>query len=130
MQAVHFVTFYLPLWGAILYNGFTYFQVIRMLNNATRVGVRFCWFFFNQRRNSLSRKFLRPYLFFLGKFFRWQLEFQAKLMSQMQEITWGYFYCFKDWKYKDPYTAHTDWDPPNKKYQKKEKIMVKRHTII
>lgn len=37
MQAVHFITFYAPLWGAILYNGFTYFQVIRMLNNATRV---------------------------------------------------------------------------------------------
>lgn len=37
MQAIHFITFYAPLWGAILYNGFTYFQVIRMLNNATRV---------------------------------------------------------------------------------------------
>ncbi|KAH9684178.1 G-protein coupled receptor 1 [Citrus sinensis] len=36
---VHFITFYAPLWGAILYNGFTYFQVIRMLNNATRVAV-------------------------------------------------------------------------------------------
>ncbi|XP_038720372.1 G-protein coupled receptor 1 isoform X2 [Tripterygium wilfordii] len=35
-KAVHFITFYIPLWGAILYNGFTYFQVIRMLNNATR----------------------------------------------------------------------------------------------
>ncbi|KAK9182081.1 hypothetical protein WN944_025222 [Citrus x changshan-huyou] len=39
LQAVHFITFYAPLWGAILYNGFTYFQVIRMLNNATRVAV-------------------------------------------------------------------------------------------
>ncbi|KAE9586897.1 hypothetical protein Lalb_Chr23g0268021 [Lupinus albus] len=29
----------MPLWGAILYNGFTYFQVIRMLNNATRMAV-------------------------------------------------------------------------------------------
>lgn len=38
-KAVHFVTFYMPLWGAILYNGFTYFQVIRMLNNATRMAV-------------------------------------------------------------------------------------------
>ncbi|WVY91095.1 hypothetical protein V8G54_036609 [Vigna mungo] len=38
-MAVHFVTFYMPLWGAILYNGFTYFQVIRMLNNATRMAV-------------------------------------------------------------------------------------------
>ncbi|KAJ4721880.1 G-protein-coupled receptor 1 [Melia azedarach] len=38
-QAVHFITFYAPLWGAILYNGFTYFQVIRMLNNATRMAV-------------------------------------------------------------------------------------------
>ncbi|RDX80606.1 G-protein coupled receptor 1 [Mucuna pruriens] len=38
-QVVHFVTFYMPLWGAILYNGFTYFQVIRMLNNATRMAV-------------------------------------------------------------------------------------------
>jgi hypothetical protein len=36
-KAVHFVTFYIPLWGAILYNGFTYLQVIRMLNNATRM---------------------------------------------------------------------------------------------
>ncbi|MBA0797809.1 hypothetical protein Gohar_008471, partial [Gossypium harknessii] len=38
-EAVHFITFYVPLWGAILYNGFTYFQVIRMLNNATRMAV-------------------------------------------------------------------------------------------
>ncbi|KAL5782805.1 hypothetical protein ACOSP7_007834 [Xanthoceras sorbifolium] len=38
-KAVHFLTFYAPLWGAILYNGFTYFQVIRMLNNATRMAV-------------------------------------------------------------------------------------------
>jgi hypothetical protein len=36
-KAVHFLTFYAPLWGAILYNGFTYFQVIRMLRNARRV---------------------------------------------------------------------------------------------
>ncbi|KAM3711197.1 hypothetical protein ACB098_01G091200 [Castanea mollissima] len=36
-KAIHFITFYIPLWGAILYNGFTYFQVIRMLNNATRM---------------------------------------------------------------------------------------------
>lgn len=36
-KAVHFITFYAPLWGAILFNGITYFQVIRMLNNATRV---------------------------------------------------------------------------------------------
>ncbi|CAI0626043.1 unnamed protein product, partial [Linum tenue] len=36
-KAYHFITFYVPLWGAILYNGFTYFQVIRMLNNATRM---------------------------------------------------------------------------------------------
>uniref|UniRef100_A0A803LXS9 G-protein coupled receptors family 2 profile 2 domain-containing protein n=1 Tax=Chenopodium quinoa TaxID=63459 RepID=A0A803LXS9_CHEQI len=34
---VHFGTFYAPLWGAILYNGFTYLQVIRMLKNATRM---------------------------------------------------------------------------------------------
>ncbi|XP_077236375.1 G-protein coupled receptor 1-like [Tasmannia lanceolata] len=38
-QVVHFVTFYAPLWSAILFNGFTYFQVIRMLNNATRMAV-------------------------------------------------------------------------------------------
>ncbi|KAM7279141.1 hypothetical protein ACFE04_006275 [Oxalis oulophora] len=38
-KAVHFITFYMPLWGAILYNGYTYFQVIRMLNNATRMAV-------------------------------------------------------------------------------------------
>ncbi|XP_028111822.1 G-protein coupled receptor 1 [Camellia sinensis] len=36
-KAVHFITFYVPLWGAIIFNGVTYFQVIRMLNNATRV---------------------------------------------------------------------------------------------
>ncbi|CAI0467672.1 unnamed protein product, partial [Linum tenue] len=36
-KAYHFITFYVPLWGAILYNGFTYFKVIRMLNNATRM---------------------------------------------------------------------------------------------
>ncbi|KAJ7958423.1 G-protein-coupled receptor 1 [Quillaja saponaria] len=38
-KAIHLVTFYMPLWGAILYNGYTYFQVIRMLNNATRMAV-------------------------------------------------------------------------------------------
>ncbi|KAE8659055.1 G-protein coupled receptor 1 [Hibiscus syriacus] len=38
-KAIHFLTFYVPLWGAILYNGFTYFQVTRMLNNATRMAV-------------------------------------------------------------------------------------------
>ncbi|GER32077.1 G-protein-coupled receptor 1 [Striga asiatica] len=38
-QVVHFITFYAPLWGAILFNGITYFQVIRMLNNATRMAV-------------------------------------------------------------------------------------------
>ncbi|XP_043720413.1 G-protein coupled receptor 1 [Telopea speciosissima] len=38
-KAVHFITFYAPLWGAILFNGFTYLQVIRMLNNATRMAV-------------------------------------------------------------------------------------------
>ncbi|CAK9158879.1 unnamed protein product, partial [Ilex paraguariensis] len=36
---VHFITFYAPLWGAIIFNGVTYFQVIRMLNNATRMAV-------------------------------------------------------------------------------------------
>ncbi|KAK9682982.1 hypothetical protein RND81_10G110700 [Saponaria officinalis] len=36
-KVVHFATFYAPLWGAILYNGFTYLQVIRMLKNATRM---------------------------------------------------------------------------------------------
>ncbi|KAL9233959.1 hypothetical protein vseg_008890 [Gypsophila vaccaria] len=36
-KVVHFATFYGPLWGAILYNGFTYLQVIRMLKNATRM---------------------------------------------------------------------------------------------
>ncbi|KAF9616100.1 hypothetical protein IFM89_028566 [Coptis chinensis] len=38
-KAVHFITFYAPLWGAILFNGLTYFQVIRMINNATRMAV-------------------------------------------------------------------------------------------
>ena len=37
LQVLHLITFYLPLWGAILYNGFTYYEVNRMLNNATRV---------------------------------------------------------------------------------------------
>lgn len=37
--AVHFLTFYGPLWASILFNGTTYFQVIRMLNNATRMAV-------------------------------------------------------------------------------------------
>ncbi|XP_074280394.1 G-protein coupled receptor 1 [Silene latifolia] len=36
-KVVHFGTFYGPLWGAILYNGFTYLQVIRMLKSATRM---------------------------------------------------------------------------------------------
>ncbi|KAH9606476.1 hypothetical protein KSS87_023231 [Heliosperma pusillum] len=36
-DVVHFGTFYAPLWGAILYNGFTYLQVIRMLKSATRM---------------------------------------------------------------------------------------------
>ncbi|KAG0469536.1 hypothetical protein HPP92_016236 [Vanilla planifolia] len=35
----HVITFYAPLWGAILYNGFTYYQVTRMLSNATRMAV-------------------------------------------------------------------------------------------
>ncbi|WMV42119.1 hypothetical protein MTR67_035504 [Solanum verrucosum] len=39
LSVVHFITFYAPLWGAILFNGVTYFQVIRMLNNATRMAV-------------------------------------------------------------------------------------------
>ncbi|KAL7186984.1 hypothetical protein ACSBR1_037122 [Camellia fascicularis] len=38
-KVVHFITFYVPLWGAIIFNGVTYFQVIRMLNNATRMAV-------------------------------------------------------------------------------------------
>lgn len=38
-KVTHFITFYAPLWGAILYNGFTYYQVNRMLNNATRMAV-------------------------------------------------------------------------------------------
>ncbi|KAJ3695783.1 hypothetical protein LUZ60_001160 [Juncus effusus] len=38
-KVAHLVTFYAPLWSAILYNGITYFQVNRMLNNATRMAV-------------------------------------------------------------------------------------------
>ncbi|TVU12197.1 hypothetical protein EJB05_45830, partial [Eragrostis curvula] len=38
-NVLHLITFYLPLWGAILYNGFTYYEVNRMLNNATRMAV-------------------------------------------------------------------------------------------
>ncbi|GKC34518.1 nuclear pore complex protein NUP205 isoform X2, partial [Tanacetum coccineum] len=37
--AVHFFTYYAPLWGAILFNGIVYFQVICMLNNVTRMTV-------------------------------------------------------------------------------------------
>ncbi|GJT00535.1 G-protein coupled receptor 1 [Tanacetum coccineum] len=37
--AVHFFTYYAPLWGAILFNGIVYFQVICMLNNVTRMAV-------------------------------------------------------------------------------------------
>ncbi|XP_057851164.2 G-protein coupled receptor 1 [Cryptomeria japonica] len=36
-KVLQFITFYTPLWGAIVFNSFTYFQVIRMLNNATRM---------------------------------------------------------------------------------------------
>ncbi|KAJ4814184.1 G-protein coupled receptor 1 [Rhynchospora pubera] len=38
-KVAHLITFYGPLWSAILYNGFTYYQVNRMLNNATRMAV-------------------------------------------------------------------------------------------
>ncbi|XP_020571344.1 G-protein coupled receptor 1 isoform X3 [Phalaenopsis equestris] len=38
-KVVHLITFYTPLWGAILYNGFTYYQVNRMLSNATRIAL-------------------------------------------------------------------------------------------
>ncbi|KAF3336225.1 G-protein coupled receptor 1 [Carex littledalei] len=38
-KIAHLITFYGPLWSAILYNGFTYYQVNRMLNNATRMAV-------------------------------------------------------------------------------------------
>eukprot|EP00270_Netrium_digitus_P019582 TRINITY_DN7753_c0_g1_i4.p1 TRINITY_DN7753_c0_g1~~TRINITY_DN7753_c0_g1_i4.p1 ORF type:complete len:303 (-),score=44.91 TRINITY_DN7753_c0_g1_i4:53-961(-) len=36
-KVLRFLTFYVPLWGAILFNGYVYFQVIRMLSNATRM---------------------------------------------------------------------------------------------
>ncbi|CAM6038639.1 unnamed protein product [Sphagnum compactum] len=36
-KVLRFMTFYMPLWGAILFNGTVYFQVIRMLNHATRM---------------------------------------------------------------------------------------------
>ncbi|XP_074588726.1 G-protein coupled receptor 1 [Curcuma longa] len=38
-KVAHLITFYGPLWGAILYNGFTYYQVNHTLNNATRMAV-------------------------------------------------------------------------------------------
>ncbi|GAB2296626.1 glycolytic proteins transcriptional activator gcr1 [Dionaea muscipula] len=38
-KVAHLLTFYAPLWGAILYNGVTYFQVIQMLRNATLMAV-------------------------------------------------------------------------------------------
>ena len=42
-QVLRFLTFYVPLWGAILFNAIVYIQVIRMLSNASlvrRVGGR------------------------------------------------------------------------------------------
>lgn len=36
-KVLRFLTFYVPLWGAILFNGIIYFQVIRMLSYATRM---------------------------------------------------------------------------------------------
>ncbi|GJP29515.1 hypothetical protein CLOM_g16931 [Closterium sp. NIES-68] len=36
-KVLRFLTFYVPLWSAILFNGVIYFQVIRMLSNATRM---------------------------------------------------------------------------------------------
>ncbi|KAL2632491.1 hypothetical protein R1flu_003970 [Riccia fluitans] len=38
-KLLRFMTFYVPLWGAILFNGAVYFQVIRMLEYATRMAV-------------------------------------------------------------------------------------------
>ncbi|KAG6555569.1 hypothetical protein Mapa_002804 [Marchantia paleacea] len=38
-KVLRFMTFYVPLWGAILFNGAVYFQVIRMLKYATRMAV-------------------------------------------------------------------------------------------
>ncbi|PKA65720.1 G-protein coupled receptor 1 [Apostasia shenzhenica] len=35
-KVAHLITFYAPLWGAVLYNGVTYYQVHRMLSNASR----------------------------------------------------------------------------------------------
>ncbi|TVU12196.1 hypothetical protein EJB05_45829, partial [Eragrostis curvula] len=37
---LHLITIYLSLWGAILYNGFTYSEVNRMQNNATRMAIK------------------------------------------------------------------------------------------
>eukprot|EP00249_Psilotum_nudum_P023414 c28863_g2_i1 orf=473-1414(+) len=37
VKVLRFVTFYFPLWGAILFNGLVYLQVIRMLTYATRM---------------------------------------------------------------------------------------------
>ncbi|EFJ23056.1 hypothetical protein SELMODRAFT_175383 [Selaginella moellendorffii] len=36
-EVLRFISFYVPLWGAILFNGFIYFQVTRMLNYASRM---------------------------------------------------------------------------------------------
>eukprot|EP00897_Mesotaenium_endlicherianum_P006632 jgi/Mesen1/5998/ME000304S05008 len=36
-KVLRFLTFYVPLWGAACFNGTVYFQVIRMLSNATRM---------------------------------------------------------------------------------------------
>nr|AAY30370.2 G-protein coupled receptor [Pisum sativum] len=38
-KAVHFLTFYAPLWGAILYNGFTYFDLLEMIEQGNNMGL-------------------------------------------------------------------------------------------
>lgn len=87
-KAVHFITFYVPLWGAILYNGFTYFQVIRMLNNATRVCLLLSlsnyFHNFNLTHLYISKQGHMSTIF--GNF-RWQLAFQIVHTSLIQGQT-------------------------------------------
>lgn len=86
LQAVHFITFYAPLWGAILYNGYTYFQVIRMLNNVTRVCAHlhhfiitrwYCHHIYNNKHDTFGN-------------IRWLWACQIGHISSIQEQTWRY----------------------------------------
>ncbi|KAK1373510.1 hypothetical protein POM88_029703 [Heracleum sosnowskyi] len=62
-RVVHFVTFYAPLWGAIIFNGIAYFQVIRMPNNAVRMAVGMS----DREIHTNARTDMKQYTFLLRK---------------------------------------------------------------